>query len=86
MNFSQATTRCWAFACAALALILAGCSGLPSGAADQPRIYHDLGDSWTTLKRSVRMHGCRDSAMVCTGPASYLNVMFTCRCDWAAPA
>jgi hypothetical protein len=81
MDFSHVTTRRPTFACAALVMTLAGCSGLSERPAEGPLIYYDAGDSWTTPKRNVHMYQCRNSAMTCTGPASYLNVTYTCRCE-----
>jgi hypothetical protein len=81
MNHGHVTARRKALACASLAMTLAGCSGLPAPPADAPTIYYNLGDAWTTPKRSVHLYGCRSGAMVCTGPASYLNVTYDCRCE-----
>ena len=81
MNYSHVTARGRAFACAVLASALAGCSAQPARPADGPLIYYDPGDAWTTPKRNVHMYQCRNSAMVCDGPASYLNVTYHCRCE-----
>jgi len=63
-----------------LVLALAGCGGLAERPAEGPTIYYDLGDEWTTTKSRVRLYDCRTGSMVCTGPASYLNVDYQCRC------
>lgn len=78
---SHVTTRRQAFACAGLAMTLAGCSAQSASSADPPLIYYDVGDAWKTPKRSVHLYECRNGAMVCTGPASYLNVTLECRCE-----
>ena len=69
------------FACAGLAMTLAGCSAQATSSADPPLIYYDVGDVWKTPKRSVHLYECRNGSMVCTGPASYLNVTLECRCE-----
>jgi hypothetical protein len=81
MTFSHATVRAPAFACAVLAAALAGCSAQSARPADGPLIYYDAGDAWTTPKRTVPMYQCRNSAMVCNGPASHLNVTYHCHCE-----
>jgi hypothetical protein len=78
---SHVTARRRAFACACLATIMAGCSAQSRSSDDPPPIYYDLGDAWKTPKRSVRLYDCRTGSMVCTGPASYLNVTLECRCE-----
>ena len=78
---SHVTARRRAFACACLAMTMAGCSAQATSSDDPPLIYYDLGDVWKTPKRSVRRYDCRTGSMVCTGPASYLNVTLECRCD-----
>ena len=77
---SHVTARRRVFACACLAVGLAGCSA-QAASEDPPLIYHDLGDVWKTPKRDVRLYDCRTGSMVCTGPASYLNVTLECRCE-----
>jgi hypothetical protein len=67
-------------ACATLAIALAGCGGAPERPVETT-IYFDIGDAWTTTKRRVRLYDCRTGAMVCTGPASYLDVAYQCRCE-----
>ena len=81
MDFDHVTRRGSAFAWAAFAMTLAGCSATCARSADQPLIYYNAGDAWTTPKRNVHRYECRNSAMVCTGPASYLNVTYHCRCE-----
>jgi hypothetical protein len=81
MNYSRSTARRRAFGCATLAIALAGCGGLPERPPDDLVIYYEMGDAWTTTKRRVRLYACRNSAMVCTGPASYLDVEYQCRCE-----
>ena len=81
MHYCASTVRRPAFACAALALAMAGCRGLPERPADDPVIYYEIGEAWTTTKRRVRLYHCRNSAMVCKGPASYLDVEYQCRCE-----
>jgi hypothetical protein len=69
-------------ACATLALALAGCNALATRPADRPALYYyDLGEAWTTRKRRVHLYQCRSGALVCTGPASYLDVMYRCGCE-----
>jgi hypothetical protein len=77
-----ATTRQQAFVCAALAIALAGCSVGTARSADRPALYsYDLGEAWTTRKRRVHLYQCRTGSKVCRGPASYLDVLFQCRCE-----
>ena len=78
---SHVTARRQAFACAGLAMTLAGCSAQSRSSDDPPLIYYDVGDVWKTPKRDVHLYECRSGSMVCTGPASYLNVTLECRCD-----
>ena len=65
----------------ALALALAGCASQSDRVDDRPTMYYDLGDAWTTTKRQVRFYDCRTGSMVCSGPASYLDVNYRCRCE-----
>ena len=81
MNHRRSTVRRPASACAILAIALAGCGGLTERPAEVPPIYYNLGDAWTTTKRRVRFYDCRSGAMVCEGPASYLDVAYRCRCE-----
>jgi hypothetical protein len=81
MRLSHVTARGPACVCAALVLPLAGCGGLSERPADGPMIFYDAGDAWTTPKRNVHMYQCRNSAMVCDGPASYLDVSFHFRSE-----
>ena len=82
MNYRRVTVRPRAFACAILALALAGCSGQPGRpAGGEALYYYELGDAWTTSKRRVRLYQCRSGGLVCTGPASYLDVTYHCRCE-----
>ncbi len=82
MNYRRVTIRRQVLAYATLAIGLAGCSALPGRPADLPALYYyDIGDAWTTRKRRVHLYQCRSGALVCTGPASYLDVMYSCRCD-----
>ena len=81
MNHRRATIR-RAFASATLAILLAGCSARPARPVDDsPIAYYEIGDTWKTLKRSVHLYQCRSGSMVCEGPASYVNVMYRCRCE-----
>ena len=84
MDYRHSTVLRRASACAALAalaLALAGCGGLSERPVDRPTMYFDIGDAWTTTKRQVRFYDCRTGAMVCSGPASYLDVNYRCRCE-----
>ena len=84
MDYRHLTVLRRASACAALAIIalaLAGCGGQLERPVDRPTMYYDLGDAWTTTKRQVRFYDCRTGAMVCSGPASYLDVNYRCRCE-----
>ena len=82
MEYRRSTALHPAFACAALAIVLGGCRGLASSERPaEPIIYYDVGDEWTTTKRRVRLYDCRTGSMVCTGPASYLDVAYQCRCE-----
>jgi hypothetical protein len=78
---SHVTARRRAFVCAGLAMTLAGCSTQSTWSDEPPLIYYDVGDAWKTPKRSVQLYECRNGSMVCTGPASYLNVTLECRCE-----
>jgi hypothetical protein len=79
---NRLTTHRRAFVCAAIALALGGCSTRPARPADIPALYYyDLGDTWKTRKRRVHLYACRSGSMVCTGPASYLDVMYDCGCE-----
>ena len=76
------TVRRQALACLTLAVFLTGCSAGSARSADRPALYfYDLGDAWTTRKRRVPLYQCRNGAKVCTGPASYLDVIYHCRCE-----
>jgi hypothetical protein len=81
MDYRRSTVLRRAFACATLAIALAGCRGLAERPADRPTMYFDIGNAWTTTKRQVRFYDCRSGSMVCTGPASYLDVAYQCRCE-----
>jgi hypothetical protein len=81
MNYTHVTARRPALVCATLAMALAACGPLAARPADTRVIYYNLGDAWTTTKRRVRFYDCRSGAMVCRGPASYLDVTFHCRCE-----
>ena len=84
MDYRHLTVLRRASACAALAIIalaLAGCGGQLERPDDRPTMYYDLGDAWTTTKRQVRFYDCRTGALVCSGPASYLDVNYQCRCE-----
>jgi hypothetical protein len=81
MDFYPSTVLSRAFACTTLAVALAGCAGASERPPDRPTMYYDLGDEWTTTKRQVRFYDCRSGALVCTGPASYLDVGYRCRCE-----
>jgi len=85
MNFRHSTALRRAPACAALAIgltpALAGCAGQSERPVARPTMYYDLGDAWTTPKRQARFYDCRTGAMVCTGPASYLDTIYRCRCE-----
>jgi hypothetical protein len=85
MDYRRPTVLRPAAACAALAIVLApalaGCGGLSDRPDDRPTMYFDLGDVWKTTKRQVRFYDCRTGSMVCTGPASSLDVEYQCRCD-----
>ena len=84
MDYRHLTVLRRASACAALAIIalaLAGCGGQLERPVDRPTMYYDLGDAWTTTKRQVRFYDCRTGALVCSGPASYLDVNYQCRCE-----
>jgi ABC-type uncharacterized transport system auxiliary subunit len=81
MDYRRVAVR-RALVCATLAIALAGCSAQSARPSDNSALYYyDIGDSWTTRKRRVHLYGCRNSALVCTGPASYLDVMYECRCE-----
>ena len=81
MDYRHVTTRRRAFACASLAMAMSACSAFSAPAADAPVIYHKAGDAWTTRKRQLHLYECVNSAMVCSAPASYLNVVYHCRCE-----
>jgi hypothetical protein len=82
MNFRRVTVRRRAFACAALAVTLSACSAPPARSGNSEALYYyDVGDTWTARKRRVHLYDCRSGDMVCTGPASYLDVMYDCRCE-----
>jgi len=81
MDYRRGTVLRRAFACATLAIALAGCASPSERPADRPTMYYDMGDEWTTTKRQVRFYDCRSGAMVCTGSASYLDVDYQCRCE-----
>ena len=81
MDYRRSTVCRRALACALLAIALAGCGALTERPAEVPSIYYSLGDAWTTTKRRVRLYDCRSGAMVCEGPASYLDVAYRCRCE-----
>lgn len=82
MNYRRVTVRRRVIACATLAAALAGCSAQSARPADSPALYYyDLGDTWTTRKRRVHLYDCRSGDMVCTGPASYLDVTYRCSCE-----
>jgi hypothetical protein len=87
MDFRHSTALRRASACAAvaialvMALALGGCASQSERPVDRPTMYYDLGDAWTTTKRQVRFYDCRTGAMVCSGPASYLDVNYQCRCE-----
>ena len=85
MDYRRSTALRRAVACAALAIslgpALAGCGGVSERPDDRPTIYFDIGDTWTTTKRQVRFYDCRTGSMVCTGPASSLDVKYQCRCE-----
>lgn len=82
MNHSRVTIRRRALASVTLAIVLAGCSARPARPADDyPIAYYNIGDTWQALKRSVHLYQCRSGSKVCEGPASYVNVMYRCRCE-----
>ena len=83
MDYRHSTVLRRVAACATLviALALAGCVSQSERPVDRPTMYYDLGDAWTTTKRQVRFYDCRTGAMVCSGPASYLDVNYRCRCE-----
>ena len=85
MDYRRSTLLRRACACAAFAVAvaagLAGCSSQSERPVDRPTMYYDLGQSWTTTKRQVRFYDCRTGAMVCLGPASYLDTNYRCRCE-----
>ena len=82
MDYRRSPSLRRAFACAAVATALVGCSGLAEERVpDRLTMYYDLGDAWTTTKRQVRFYDCRTGSMLCSGPASYLDVKYQCRCE-----
>jgi hypothetical protein len=81
MNYSHVTARRRVFACASLVMALDGCSALSAPAPESPVIYHEVGHAWTTRKRQLHLYECVNSTMVCSAPASYLNVTYHCRCE-----
>lgn len=85
MDYRRSTVLRRASACAGLAIALApalaGCASQSERPVDRPTMYYDLGDAWTTTKRQVRFYDCRTGAMVCTGPASYVDTNYRCRCE-----
>jgi hypothetical protein len=85
MDYRRSTILRRTAACAALAIslgpALAGCVSQSERPDDRPTIYYDLGQAWTTTKRQVRFYGCRTGSMVCSGPASYVDTKYQCRCE-----
>ena len=81
MDYRRSTILCRLIAGVNLAMALAACAGQADLPPDRPTMYYDLGDAWTTTKRQVRFYDCRSGSMMCTGPASYLDVSYRCRCE-----
>ena len=81
MDYRRSIVIRRAVAGATLAMALAGCASQADLPPDRPTMYYDLGDAWTTTKRQVRFYDCRTGSMICSGPASYVDVNYRCRCE-----